>query len=60
MHEAAHKIKARACIITEPDVDVVEECAVPMYDKPASIELPECSNVEFHTNMNTYLEQHQE
>ena len=57
MHEAAHKIKASACIITameQPDVDVVEECAVPMYDKPASIELPECSNVEFHNVVHKY------
>lgn len=45
IYEAARKMVGRACAmsnIEEPGTDVVDECAVPMYHKPASVKFPEC------------------
>ena len=46
IYEAVRKLEARACVITDtavqPGADIVDKYAVPMYQKPASIELPEC------------------
>ena len=45
MYQSARKEQVKTCAIVgieQPGTDVIDECAVPMYQKPASIDLPEC------------------
>ena len=45
IYKAERETQARAYAITaleQPGTDVIDECAVPVYHKPPSIELPEC------------------
>ena len=46
LYEAERQVQARACAIAavdEMESDMVDDCAIPLYHKPTSIELPECS-----------------
>ena len=50
MYEAFCKTQLKVCAIAaveQPGADVVDECVIPMYLKPASIELPKCTNPVF-------------
>ena len=45
MYQSTRKEQAKVCAIAgieQPNTDVIDECAVPMYQKPTSIDLPEC------------------
>ena len=45
MYQSARKEQVKTCAIVgieQPGTDVIDECAVSMYQKPASIDLPEC------------------
>ena len=46
IYAADQKMKCKGCVIAtigQPGTDMVDECAVPMYQRPAGIELPECN-----------------
>ena len=46
IYDAALKREAKACVIVaidQPNKDIIDEFAVPTYQKPASVEPPECS-----------------
>ena len=45
LYRAENRAKAKICAIRaleKPGIDVIEECAIPNYHKPVSVELPEC------------------
>lgn len=47
MYEASQKMRTKVCAVAaveEPNTDVVDECAVPLFHKPPHVELPECPN----------------
>ena len=64
IYEAARKIEVRACTIAaikQPGTDVLDECAVPMYQEPISIELPQCPKpslayLPLYSNTRVYFE----
>ena len=58
IYEAARKIEVRACTIAAIEqlgTDVLDECAVPMYQEPISIELPQCPK----PSLSSIVQQHQ-
>ena len=58
IYEAARKIEVRACTIAaieQPGTDVLDECAVPMYQEPISIELPQYPK----PSLSSIVQQHQ-
>jgi len=57
IYKDEQKTWARACAIValeSPGTDVVDECAVPSYHKPSSIELPECPEFHFECVVEQY------
>ena len=45
VYESARKLRAKVCAVAaieNPHVDITDECAVPMFGKGASCELPQC------------------
>lgn len=55
--EAERNVQGKACAIRAYDefqTDMVEECAVPQYEQPPQIELPECNKPCFLSVLNTY------
>ena len=47
MYEASQKRITTGCAVAaveEPNTDVVDECAVPLFHKPPHVKLPECPN----------------
>lgn len=45
LYQDEHRMQVRACAITaldQAEAEVVDDCAVPNYSQPPSIELPEC------------------
>ena len=47
IYEASRNTQVKVCAIAAVEqlgADVVDECVVPMYQKPANIELPNCTN----------------
>lgn len=57
LYQAEHKIKTKICairVLEKPGTDVVDECAVPNYQKPVSIELPECPALALQTVVKEY------
>ena len=57
IYKDEQKTRARACAIValeSPGTDVVDECAVPSYHKPSSIELPECPESRFQCVVEEY------
>ena len=50
MYETHRRTRAKVCTVKEierPGDDVVEECAIPMFIEPSSIELPQCQHPDF-------------
>ena len=50
MYEIHRKTRAKVCTVKEiekPGDDVVEECAIPMFSEPPSIEFPQCQHPDF-------------
>ena len=50
MYETHRKTRAKVCTVKEiekPGDDVVEECAIPMFSEPPSIEFPQCQHLDF-------------
>lgn len=59
LYEAEREMGAKACAIVAlegVESDVVEDCAIPLYQKPASIELPECARA----SLDAVVEEHAE
>ena len=57
MYQRARKEKARACAIAgieEQGTDVIDECAIPMYQKATSVEFPECPKSSLRTVVRKY------
>ena len=51
IYERSQKSKKKLCVVTAVDVErtkndtsVINECAVPLFNTPPDIELPECRN----------------
>ena len=45
MYEASQKMRTKVCAVAaveEPNTDVVDECAVPLFQNRTTVELPEC------------------
>ena len=58
IYEVARKMEARACTIAafeQPGTDVLDECAVPMYQEPIRIELPQYPK----PSLSAIVQQHQ-
>jgi len=50
VYDAAQKMHSKACAVPNTQsggTDVIDECAIPEFQKPMSIELPECPNSEY-------------
>ena len=43
-------------LITEPEVDIVDECAIPDYKKSSQFELPKCTNSQLKCMLEGYKE----
>ena len=59
IYDAALKREARACVIAaidQPNKDIIDECAVPTYQKPASIEPPQCAKPNLRALIQEYKE----
>lgn len=57
IYEAAQKIKAKVCTVTPaeiPNSDVVDECAVPHFQKEGTVEYPECHSSELMNVVEEY------
>ena len=58
MYQSVRKEQARACAIAEIEehgTDIIEECAIPMYQKATSVDLPECPR----SSLMTVVHKHQ-
>ena len=50
VYDAAQKMHSKACAVPNTQsggTDMIDECAIPEFQKPMSIELPECPNSEY-------------
>ena len=59
IHKVERETQARACAIAaleQPGTDVIDECAVPVYHKLPSIELPECPELHLYRVVEEYKE----
>jgi len=57
IYEATPKRLIQACVISvnhEPEVDIVDNCAVPNYNAPLTSELPTCSSPNLHCVIEKY------
>jgi len=66
MYQSTCKEQAKVCAIAgieQPNTDVIDECAVSMYQKPTSIDLLECPKHSLMTvarkNQRAFFAQHQ-
>lgn len=58
MYQSVRKEQARACAIAEIEehgTDIIDECAIPMYQKATSVDLPECPR----SSLMTVVHKHQ-
>ena len=58
MYQSVRKEQARACAIAEIEehgTDIINECAIPMYQKATSVDLPECPR----SSLMTVVHKHQ-